>query len=291
MSDILYLAGNGVPGGSPLVFDSPHSWPWWPASAPLVVAPQEAVLSSWDAWVDELWATACAGRAPVLAAKFSRAYIDANRSVDDIDPELLTTPWPQEMNPAATSRRGMGLVRRLALPGVPLYAKRLTVEDVQGRIVHYYEPYHQRLDELIDLAQTQFGMSCHFNCHSMKSIGNAMNVDCGRVRPDMVVSDFDGDSADPFLVRWIVDLLRTLGYNVQVNNPYRGAELIKRHGKPSTGRHSIQIEINRALYMDEHRFEKNSGFASLVGDLATFVTRLEEGLRVELKPRRDVALD
>lgn len=283
------LVGPGRAGQSPLVFDSPHSWRDWPAQGPALAASEQALRTGCDAWIDELWARAARGQAPVLAAGFHRAYIDANRARDDIDPALLAGPWPEPVHASSACQRGMGLIRRLALPGVPLYDQPLTVEDVRARIERCYDPYHQALTELIDAAHGAFGLSCHIDCHSMKSMGNAMNIDHGKPRPDIVVSDLNGQACDPFLLRWITTELLALGYRVQVNHPYAGAELVRRHGRPAQGRHSVQIEINRALYMDEARFEKHEGFERLGRDLEQFVSRLDQGLRLALYPSRPVS--
>lgn len=258
-----------------LVLDSPHSWRAWPADDGPIAAPPEALETSWDAWVDELWTEALDGRAPLLAARFHRAWIDANRARDDIDPALLSEPWPEPIHPGEKSQRGFGLLRRDVLPGVPLYgARRLGVAEVQRRLADCYDPYHARLAGLIDAAHARHGRSLHINCHSMKTVGNAMNDDAGEPRPDFVVSDLGGTTADPALTRWVADRLAALGHEVKVNDPYLGAELIRRHAAPARGRHSLQIEIKRSLYMDETRVQRHAGYARLVGDLRTLVDQL-----------------
>ena len=279
VNDAWAWVGAARAGASPLVFDSPHSWRDWPEDGPPVKVAREALWTGWDAWIDTLWAEAADGRAPVLAARFQRAYIDANRSRDDIDPGQLDGPWPEALNPSATCRRGMGLIRQLALPGQPLYDAPLSVAEVRSRIERYYDPYHSALEGLIDAAVAGFGESLHIDCHSMKSVGNGMNVDAGQARPDMVVSNREGQTCDAWLLRWVVGHLRMQGYRVQANHPYRGAELVRRHGQPERGRHSLQIEINRALYMDEARFERHAGYDRLRSDLGHLVRSLDEGLR------------
>lgn len=264
--------------GSPLVFDSPHSWPHWPADAPRPVAAPAALRTSCDTWVDAIWAEAIGSAAPLLAARFHRAYIDANRARDDIDPELLEGPWPGTLDPSDKSRRGFGLLRRLALPAVPMYDRPLAIADVEHRLRRCYDPYHAKLAELIAAAHRRHGVALHIDCHSMKSVGNAMNEDDGKPRPDFVVSDLDGRCADALLVRWIATTLAQQGYRVQVNDPYRGGELIRRHGRPVEGRHSVQIEINRALYMDEERFVRTPGYAPLVAHLRQLVRQLPRAL-------------
>lgn len=276
---------------SPLVIDSPHSWRSWPPDEPPSAAPWEVIATGWDAFVDQLWAGAVQGAAPVLAAKFHRSFIDANRARDDIDGDLLAGPWPGPLNPTGKSRKGMGLIRREALPGVPMYESKLPVQEVERRISRYYDPYHGALARLIDAAQASFGFACHFDCHSMKSVGNAMNDDNGQPRPDIVVSDLDGRTAAPALTHYVAERLGALGYHVQVNDPYQGAELIRRYSDPSRGRHSVQIEIKRGLYMDEARFEKNAGYERLAADLRSFAGQLLQDLHGELgdalRPQRN----
>lgn len=273
---------SAAAASTPLVFDSPHSHSLWPHDATSTAAPAAALATSCDLFVDEIWSRAAEGEAPLLAAKFHRAYIDANRARDDIDDALLEAPWPRGARPRATSQRGMGLIRRFALPGVPMYERPLRIGDVQQRIECLYDPYHAELNRALDAAVARFGFAVHINCHSMKSVGNAMNEDAGQPRPDMVVSDLDGTSADPMLVRWFVGCLSDLGYRVLVNHPYRGGELLRRHGRPQEHRHSIQVEINRSLYMDEQRFEKHAGFERLVEHLSRFVRQLRLGVAVQL---------
>lgn len=269
----------------PLVFDSPHSWKTWPSNEP-TIASEQALLSSCDAFVDELWDLACNGRAPLLAARFHRAYVDPNRSRDDIDPSMLQTPWPTDLNPSEKSELGFGLIRRLALPGVPIYAGKLETLTVQRRIESCYDPYHSTLSSLIQQVHRDFGMCLHLNCHSMKSVGNAMNSDDGLQRPDMVISDLDGMTSTPALTAWMAELLRKPGYQVNINDPYKGGELIRRHSVPTARQFSVQIEINRSLYMDEKSFLKSTDFQTLVQNLREFIGTLGPGLAEVIMERK-----
>lgn len=284
------LFGGHAQPRSPLVFDAPHCGADWPAQGTPTIAPDSALRTSWDAHLDALWAEAIAGDAPLLAARFHRAYIDANRARDDIDPELLAEAWPGDIVPCPTSHKGMGLIRRFALPGVPMYGQLLETADVQARIAQCYDPYHAMLDRLIDNAQARFGRCVHIVCLSMKSVGNAMNEDSGATRPDFVVSDQEGCSTDPFLLRWVAASLGALGHSVQLNHPYRGGELVRRHGQPGRGRHSLQIAINRALYMDETSCQRHAGYSRLVRHLTRFVKQMDAGLLADLAPRRCITL-
>ena len=257
----------------PLVIDSPHSWPHWPEGVP-TLAPWAAIQSSWDAHVDALWAQAAGGRAPVLSARFHRSLIDVNRARDDIDPTMLDAPWPGPLAPSDKSERGFGLIRRLALPGVPMYPHALPVREVEQRLAACYDPYHAALSTLIENTHRQFGHCLHLDCHSMKSVGNAMNHDAGRARPDVVVSDLHGHSAAPQVTQAVAELLRAQGLCVSINDPYEGAELIRRHGQPGRQCHSLQIELNRALYMDEALFTLTPGHGLLVQALRRMLDAL-----------------
>ena len=268
--------GPGQLGASPLVFDSPHSSRHWPVWATPPQVSTAALDSGWDAWVDEIWAQACGGRSPVLAAHFHRACLDANRPRDDIDQDLLDAPWPGPVQASSACQRGMGLIRRLALPGQPLYAQPLQVAEVQQRIQALYDPYHQALHEMVLAAHQRWGQVLHLNVHSMKSVGNAMNVDSGQARPDLVLSNLNGQTCDPALLAELGARLQALGFRVQLNEPYQGNECIRRHAHPAQGRHSVQIELKRALYMDETALRRHAGFDELVGRLQAFVQGLEQ---------------
>lgn len=265
----------GVSAG--LVVDSPHSGMTWPPDFH-PAAPREAILTTWDAFVDELWRGAVDAGATLVQATFPRAYLDVNRADDDLDPALLSEPWPGTLRPSDYSRRGMGLIRRLALPGVPMYDAPLTVAAVQHRLDTCYTPYRDALAACLARRQAEHGEVWHVNAHSMKSRGNAMNIDAGAARPDVVVSDRDGRTADPAHTAWIAAWLRARGFTVQVNDPYKGGDLVARFGTPARGLHSIQIEINRARYMDEATCQRHAGFdevqralTDLARDMAAFV--------------------
>ncbi|MFC3032713.1 N-formylglutamate amidohydrolase [Pseudoalteromonas fenneropenaei] len=259
----------------PLVFDSPHSSAAFPQSDYVLNVGEAVLKTGWDAYIDELWQPAVKLGATLLAAGFSRMYIDPNRALDDIDPELLNGVWPMALNPTKYSERGMGLIRRFALPNQAMYGKALTAEEIAHRINTYYAPYHAALSTQLDTAKQQFGAVWHVDCHSMKSTGNAMNIDAGDKRADIVIGDRMGQSANPEFTQVVADAFIHLGYQVALNYPYQGGQIISQYGQPKAQCHSIQIEINRALYMDEAQFSKHSGFTLLQADLL----RVSEAIR------------
>jgi N-formylglutamate deformylase len=241
---------TGAP--APLLLDSPHSGIIYPDGFQ-PIAPMELLRTGEDAFVHELFGEGPAKGAVLIEAHFPRVYIDPNRAATDIDPDLLSEAWPEPLKPTEKSRLGLGLIRRLAVPGVPVHGKRLTVAEVKARIDRFYRPYHDAVGGAYDELHGRFGKVWHINCHSMKSIGNAMATDVGARRPDFVLGDRDGKTCDPAFMKLVHDVLAGLGYSVAINNPYKGLELIMRYSDPNAGRHALQIEINRGLYMDENQ--------------------------------------
>ena len=269
----------------PLLLDSPHSGTRFPTGFS-TLASREELLTAWDAYVEELWNGVLQFGGSLLEAQFPRVVIDPNRNQNDVDPELLGDPWPTEwgaISPTAYSGRGMGLIRRFILPDKAMYAQPLQSIEVKQRIDSLYMPYHQALKKRLDYLQQRFGRAWHIDCHSMKSTGNAMNIDAGVQRPDFVVSDVDGTSSDPEFTDWVVSELKELGYSVLKNEPYKGGYIVQRYGQPNQGRNSIQIEINRRLYWDEIRFEKSADFSSLQQSLTLLSRRLCQMISDELK--------
>lgn len=258
---------------APIVFDSPHSGTWYPPDFGFA-CDAHRLRRAEDTFVDELWSGARAAGCGFLRAFFPRSYIDVNRALDDIDVSLFDAPWPGPAAPGVKSQAGMGLIRRLSLPGEPVYDRALSVAEGRHRIDAYYRPYHDALDHLLDAAQSQWRVVWHVNCHSMKAFGNAMNTDPGERRADFVLGDRDGTTCGPELRETIRDFLVDQGYSVKINAPYKGVELIRRHGRPSEGRHSIQVEVNRALIIDEEAVEKIARFDAVRSDLTALATIL-----------------
>lgn len=243
-------------GAVPAVFDSPHSGDHYPADFDHALAHADLARAE-DRFVHELFAAVPRHGGVLLHALFPRSYIDVNRHPADIDERLLDESWPDAVAPSEKTRQGVGLLRRLAPGRRPLYQRKLTVAEVRARIRDYYEPYHAALGEALGDLHRRFGRVWHVNCHSMQSLGDSR-------RADFVLSDRLGESCErPFLER-IAAYLEAQGYRVAINDPYVGAEIVRRYGRPAEGWHSLQIEINRALYMDEKTLEKHAGFDRLV---------------------------
>ncbi|MBM3532100.1 MAG: N-formylglutamate amidohydrolase [Alphaproteobacteria bacterium] len=255
---------------APVLLDSPHSGVVYPDDF-RPIAPMELLRTGEDAFVHELFRDGPAKGAILIEAHFPRVYIDPNRAATDIDPDLLSEAWPGPLSPTEKSRLGLGLIRRLAVPGVPVHGKRLSVAEVKARIDRFYVPYHTAIGGAYDELSRRFGKVWHINCHSMKSVGNAMSTDVGARRPDIVLGDRDGRTCDHAFMKLVHDVLAGLGYSVAINDPYKGLELIMRYSDPGAGRHALQIEINRGLYMDEAKILRGPGFDKLQRDLGTLL--------------------
>lgn len=259
---------------TPLVVDSPHSGCVYAPDFRFICLPH-LLRQTEDFAVDKLVACAAEAGASVLKAEFPRSYIDANRAEDDLDPALLAEPWPVPLAPCDRTLLGLGLVRRLCKSGVPVYGAPLLVEEVQQRIENFYRPYHAQLEALMAKRLAVFGEAYLINAHSMPSrAGDGW----GTARPDFVLGDRQGTSCDPAFTRLVRDLLQDLGFTVALNDPYRGMEIVRRHGQPGAGRHALQLEINRRLYMNETALTLHEGFARLERALGAFFRRLAEDL-------------
>lgn len=252
----------------PLVCDSPHSGTAYPADFGFAL-PLQDLRRGEDTHIDALWAGAPAHGATLIAATFPRTYIDPNRAISDLDPEMLQGPWPEPLAPGEKSRLGYGLVWSRLNAATPLYSRKLTVQEVQGRIDACWKPYHAALQQAIDASVRDFGAVWHLNLHSMPNDAFArLGKTSDKPLADFVLGDRDGTTCAPEFLALIGDTLRGFGYSVAVNDPYKGVELIGRIGQPQLNRHSLQIEIRRPVYMDEATREPNAGFAPLRGHLS-----------------------
>jgi len=258
---------------SPVTFNSPHSGARYPASflAASRLAPK-ALRRSEDAFVDELFACAPRFGAPLMRAHFPRAFVDVNREPYELDPRMFDGRLP----PFANTRSlrvagGLGTIARIVGDAQEIYGARLPVEEALERIECIYKPYHSALRRLITRAHRAHGVALLVDCHSMPSIGVARD---DRARADVVLGDRYGASCSAAIVDFVEQELRALGLNVTRNRPYAGGYITEHYGAPSTDIHALQIEINRALYMNEQTHEKHKGFEELAAGLEAFARSL-----------------
>ena len=261
----------------PLIFNSPHSGRVYP-SAFLAASRLDALTlrRSEDAYVEELFGSVAEIGAPLLYAHFPRAYLDVNREPYELDPALFRDGLPHYANTQSVRVvGGLGTIARIVSESDEIYREPLMVGAALERINRLYAPYHETLRALITEAQREFGLAVLIDCHSMPS---HPITEQGGGRPDFVLGDRFGTSCGPELTRLAASQLKALGYVVALNKPYAGGYITEHYGRPQKGRHALQIEINRALYMDEISFDKSAGFDRLRGDLEAMVRVLAAGI-------------
>jgi N-formylglutamate deformylase len=267
---------------SPLVFDSPHSGSSYPEDFQFC-CPLDVLRMAEDTYVDELYSAAPALGATLIGAVFPRSYLDPNRAIDDLDSALIDGTWPSPLAPSHKTRSGLGLVRRVARPGIPIYNRKLGVDEILARLDRYHTPYHRVLDEACQRAHRKFGVVWHVNCHSMPSQRAGKNGAKGGHCADFVLGDRDGTTCEPEFTDFVARELRGRGYTVRINEVYKGVEIVKRQGHPAMHRHSLQIEVDRALYMDQKTLERSPGFNQVRADISELIEALQRfaGARLE----------
>ncbi|MGJ4884096.1 MULTISPECIES: N-formylglutamate amidohydrolase [unclassified Bradyrhizobium] len=252
---------------APIIFNSPHSGSAYPDDflrASRIDLP--ALRRSEDSFMDELIADLLLRGFPVVRVHFPRCYVDVNREPYELDPRMFTGRLPSFANTRSMRvAGGLGTIPRVVGDGQEIYRDRLSVDEALHRIETLYKPYHRALRRLINRVHQQFGTVVLVDCHSMPSVG--VSRDEPR-RPDMVIGDRYGTSCASLLPDLVEDVLGRLGYSVGRNKPYAGGFITEHYGNPATGLHAIQIELNRAIYMDERRRERGPRFAQVASDLA-----------------------
>jgi N-formylglutamate deformylase len=260
----------------PLVLDSPHSGHSFPEDFGAAVTEAE-LREGEDCYVDELYAGAAELGVPLLAALWPRTYLDPNRHAGDVDLDLIDGAWPGEYRPSGKAKVGKALIWRTLEDGRPIYEKKLAVEKALDRIRHFHAPYHQKIQELLDETHKAFGRVYHINCHSMRAVAGKQSDDGeGNVRADFVLGDRDGTSCAPEFTEFVRAVLAGMGYQVKVNDPYKGVELVRAYSNPKAGRHSLQIEINKRLYVKGNTLQKSEGFATLQRNLFRLLEELRK---------------
>lgn len=270
----------------PLVFASPHSGRDYPADfvAASRLDPQ-GLRRSEDSFVDELFASAQRFGAPLLAARFPRAFCDPNREPYELDPAMFSGPLPQYANTRSPRvAAGLGTIAKVVATGAEIYASKLPLSEIERRVSQYYRPYHRRLQALLEESRALFGWSVLVDCHSMPSIGGPMDRDVGLSRVDVVLGDCFGAACAPVVTQVVEETFRARGYRVVRNTPYAGGFTTRHYGKPRTGSHALQIELNRALYMDEGTHTKTPGFTRLASDIKDVVAALAVLVKERIAP-------
>ncbi|MCZ7641697.1 MAG: N-formylglutamate amidohydrolase [Pseudorhodoplanes sp.] len=272
----------------PLLFNSPHSGRIYPRAF-LDASRLDLVTlrRSEDTFVDELVSGVVERGYPLMRAHFPRCYVDVNREPYELDPRMFEGRLPSFANTRSMRvAGGLGTVARVVGDAQEIYDQRISVDDALQRIESLYKPYHRTLRRLFARLHRDFGAAILIDCHSMPSATNARD---DRPRADVVIGDRYGTSCVGLLSAIVEDTLRDCGYAVSRNKPYAGGFITEHYGNPASGLHTIQLEINRALYMDEKRYERAAGFARLKADLERLAANIAEIPLEELRPWRSAA--
>jgi len=260
---------------APIIFNSPHSGSVYPADFLDASRIDLASLRrSEDSFMDELIADLSARGFPTVRVNFPRSYVDVNREPYELDPRMFTGRLPSFANTRSMRvAGGLGTIPRVVGDGQEIYRERLDVDEALNRIEVLYKPYHRALRRLINKAHQAFGTVIVVDCHSMPSIG--VSRDEPR-RPDVVIGDRYGTSCAPLLPDLVEEIMSALGYSIGRNKPYAGGFITEHYGNPASGLHTVQIELNRAVYMDERRRERGPRFGQVAADFATLADALAE---------------
>jgi N-formylglutamate amidohydrolase len=254
---------------APLVFASPHSGRRYPkdmldsARAPLI-----SLRRGEDAYVDELFAGAAAHGAPVLCAAYGRAYVDLNRAATELDQDMFRDEVAAHTPLSPRVQAGLGAIPRITGDGRDIYHAKLPASEAAQRLEAVHAPYHNTLATLMGETHALFGCAVLIDCHSMPS-----NMR-GPSAPDVVLGDRFGASCHPAITALVEATLRRLGYKVARNSPFAGGHSTQAYGQPGQGRHALQIELCRSLYLHERSLTRTHGFEKVRADM----TRLAETL-------------
>lgn len=256
------------------VFASPHSGTVYPPEMGADPAlPEASLRSAEDALVDRLIAPGVAHGATVLLGRLGRAWVDLNRDPADLDPDLIEGAGDGAVSPRTAA--GYGVIPRLTGDGRALYDRRLTLDEARARIAGAHQPYHQALSEAMAAARARHGEAVLVDWHSMPA--RATQGAGGARGPDVVLGDRHGSSCSAELTRRLRRAFEALGWRVALNQPYAGGWTTERWGHPGEGFHALQIEISRALYLDEALMQPGPGWARCQG----IITRLIDSLARE----------
>jgi N-formylglutamate amidohydrolase len=272
----------------PIVFNSPHSGSIYPRAFLSATRLDVATLRrSEDSFVDELVTGVVARGYPLMRAHFPRCYVDVNREPYELDPRMFEGRLPSFANTRSMRvAGGLGTVARVVGDAQEIYGQRIPVDDAIRRIEGLYKPYHRALRRLFTRMHRDFGAAVLIDCHSMPSTAGAKDE---RPRADVVLGDRYGTSCVPAVAEAIEAALRARGYVVSRNKPYAGGFITEHYGNPAVALHAIQLELNRALYMDERRYERSANFANVAADLESLAEHVAAVPLEELRPYRAAA--
>ena len=277
----------------PLLVTSPHSGARYP-DAFLAASRLDAhdIRQSEDMFVDDLFATATQHGASLLSALYPRAYVDLNRAPYELEQVLFEDRLPDHVDKkSARASSGLGTVPRLVAENEPIYHGKLTFADAEKRIQDIYQPFHKKMSGLLDTMKAEHGFAVLLDAHSMPSVATRQIANAGSSkRVDFVLGNRHNKACHVALTDWVKTYLENCGYCVSLNTPYAGGYITEHYGKPGGGCHALQIEINRAIYMDENSYQKSDGYPALQKNmdnmLAAFIGDLPQ-LKAVLRPENN----
>lgn len=269
---------------NPFILCSPHSGRLYPGSFVRSSNLDSVTLRrSEDSFVEEILADAASLGTPLLHARFPRAYLDANREPYELDPAMFTDPLPAHVNTRSMRvAGGIGTIARIVADSAEIYKSPLPYMEAERRIRFLYMPFHDALRELLEERHQAFGTAILIDCHSMPSVGGPGDNDSGADRPDIVLGDRYGNACSAVLTNEADRILTGLGFTVARNNPYAGGFNTEHYGQPHFGLHALQIELNRALYMDEIRIKRGPGLKQVREKMRLFIQEMTAMDWVEL---------
>ena len=259
---------------APVIFSSAHSGSAYSADLmPGVRLPPLSLRRSEDCFVDELFSAAPEHGASLLAANFPRAFCDANREAWELDPAMFADKLPDWVNTASPRvSAGLGTIAKVVASGESIYAAKLSFAEAERRIFAYWRPFHDMLAHLIEDIRARFGYCLLIDCHSMPS--NGLGKRAGGRPIDFVLGDLHGSSCASRVTRAAEALLSSKGFLVRRNDPYAGGFITRHYGKPADDVHVLQIEVARALYMDEARIERLPDFSFVQRQISDLIVAL-----------------
>ncbi|MEJ2021843.1 MAG: N-formylglutamate amidohydrolase [Maritimibacter sp.] len=259
-----------------VVFASPHSGDHYDRTfLKRSMLDERTLRSSEDAFIDQLFAAAPRNGAPLIAARFPRAYVDLNRGADELDPALIRGIARKTHNPRVAS--GLGVIPRVVSGGREIYRGKLSQHEAEERLERCWHPFHVTLQSLITESHHLFGNAILIDCHSMPHDALANLWSKGGPKPEIVLGDRFGASASAAVIEPIEKAFRDAGFRVVRNSPFAGAYTAQHYGRPSRRQHAVQIEIDRSLYMDEARIRPNADFdrmQQLLSGIVAEITKL-----------------
>ena len=269
---------------APAVFNSPYSGNHY--AADFLRQSRLSALAlrkSEDCFIDELFISCLDHGAPLLRTDVPRAYIDLNREPYELDPRMFSDPLPGYVNTKSTRvAAGLGTIPKVVAEGEDIYREKLAYAEATRRIEGIYLPYHRALAALLNQVAADSHPVLLLDCHSMPS--SALTHIPHGAAVDVVLGDRFGTSCDPGITDLVETELIARGFSVLRNKPYAGGFITQNHGQPNKGRHALQIELNRAIYMQETSLEKLRDFEAVKQSLGLAISAVLSALPQLMSP-------